>query len=388
MDVIRIGTKMSLTINHIVLFLVGMFFCVSSFSQEPIDVANLSIKLSFDQTQDYYYSFDTGDEIVFNFQMKKGRHFKYVEIASPTNVISTEFKAKKIANQRIKVLNKGVYRFRFYSSSLTNRVANVNIQRVPSSIGRKSFNTGWRWERVIDTAYIPYVKDSLTGYKITPYQETVKELIEAKEEEVLLFQKSQRVHSFYNRNKSKTYLRVDLPRLENTVLKSERLIAWAYWIGVGNEGKEAYEQNIKSFSNLIANAADAYCQTPLAGLAVGTITDLILPSTGEDVDYSFVNDYQNVQNFLNGSQYYLFDSGKGRAAFGRNDSKKHGTFYICLYNDNLTRGIDVDVKVVAVKETKLYEFRKYNKQRKEPQYVKLNKIRMQITEKKYRVPVE
>jgi hypothetical protein len=379
---------MSSSLNILLQTLIGLFFSINSFSQRNIDVANLNIKLSFDETQDYYYSFDTGDEIVFNFQMKKGRHFKYVEISSPTNVISTEFKAKRIANQRIKVLNKGIYRFRFYSSSLTNRVANVNIQRVPSSNGKNNFNTGWKWKRIIDTTHIPYVKDSLIGYKITPYEETVKELIDKKRQEILLFQKSQRVHSYYNENKSKTYLRVNLPHLENTLLKKEKIIAWGYWIGVGKEGQMAYEENVRNFSSFIGETADQYFQTPLAGIAVGVITELILPKLGDDVEYYFIPDHENAKLFYNDLSFLQFDMGKGKGAYGRNDRKTFGTFYIGLSNDNKIRGIDVEVKVIAIKEVQLYEFKTYKRQKKEPQYIKLNKTRMQINERKYRVPVE
>jgi hypothetical protein len=365
-------------------------FCISKlgFSQATIDVANLNIHLSFEESQDYFYSFDTGDIINFNFQMKKGRHFKYVEIASPSQVISTEFKVKKITDQKIKVLKKGVYRFRFYSSSLTNRVANVRIQRIPASSGNLNFNTGWQWKTVIDTTYVSFIKDSLIGYKTIPYQERVKELIDTKKTEVTLFQKSQKVHSYYNSNKSKTYLKVDLPFLENTSVKSEKLIAWAYWIGVGDEARLAFEDNVRSFSNLIGTTADTYFQNPLAGIAIGAIAELIVPKNGEDVAYYFIPDYENAQLFYNDQSFLQFDMGKRTAAYGRNDRIKSGTFYIGLFNDNRIRGIDVDVKIVAVKETKTYEFKTYKKERKEAQYVQLNKMRMQISEQKYRIPIE
>lgn len=358
------------------------------FSQEIIDVANLNVNLSFQETKDYYFTFDEGDEIVFNFVMKKGRHIKSVEIATSSNVKLTEFKAKKITNKKLHVQKKEIYRFRFFSSSLTTRVANVKIQRIPSKNGNSAFNTGWKWLTVRDTVYEPYQKDSLIGYQIIPYKETVKELIGTKKKEILLFQKSQRVHSYYNHNKSRTYLRVDLPRLETTDLKKERILSWAYWIGVGNEGKAAYEKNVRNFSKLIGKAANVYFQTPLAGVALGIITELFIPDKGHDVAYYFMDDFRYVQSFLDGNQFYLFDSGKGRAAFGRNDKRLSGTFYIGLSNDNLTKGIDVEVRVVAIKEIQTFKYKTYNKERKEAQYIKLNKTRMQVKEKNYRVPVE
>jgi hypothetical protein len=113
----------------------------------------------------------------------------------------------------------------------------------------------------------------------------------------MLFEKSQKVHSFYNENKSKTYLLVDLPKTENTKLKEERILSWVYWIGVDQEGKESYEKSLKSVSNLVRKIASNYYQTPLAAFAVGGITEFIIPKTGEDVQYYFINNFFNVQSF-------------------------------------------------------------------------------------------
>lgn len=216
----------------------------------------------------------------------------------------------------------------------------------------------------------------------------MRELKDTQIEEIMLFEKSEKVHSFYNENKSKTYLKVDLPTLKNDEYREENLEAWSYWIGVGQEGHEAYKKNLKSISKLVGKAADVYYQTPLAGIAVGAVTELIIPQTGEDVQYYFISDFQNVQLFYSNQQFLQFDMGKGRAAYGRNDKIKQGVFYIGLSNDNEIRGIDVEVKVLAVKEIKIFENVTYDREKEEPQYVTLDKTRMNINETKVRVPVE
>ncbi|WP_428740167.1 hypothetical protein [Tenacibaculum sp.] len=358
-------------------------------SQEPVLVTESTIVLDLEQTKELVFSFAEGDEIVFNMEMVKGKNIKEIEITEePSNSLFTEFKPERINNRKIQVRNKGIYKFRFYSSSITRRVCKISIYRIPANVSTKNFNTNWKWETVRDTSYTSYQEDSLVGYKTIKYQEMVRELKEKKTEEILLFEKSQKVHSFYNENLSRTYLRVDLPVLNNIPLREESLIAWSYWIGVGQEGQEAYKENLKSVSNLVSKMANAYYKTPLAGLAVGAISELIIPQTGEDVEYYFINDFQNVENFLNKEQFYLFDQGKGRAAYGRNDKIKQGTFFIGLSNDNPLRGIEVDVKVLALKEIKIYENNTYNKEKEEPQFVTLNKTKMNINETKKRVPVE
>lgn len=357
-------------------------------ANNPILITESTISLDYDQTEELFFSFAEGDIIEFDFEMIKGSNLKDIEIYElPNNRIFSEFKAEKFSKKQINVRNKNIYKFKFYSSSLTRRVFKIKIFRIPSNESTKNFNTNWKWETKKDTIYIPYSIDSITGYRTIKYEEKVRELVKTENIEDILFNKSQRVHSFYNQNKSSTYLRVDLPITINSELKEEKIIAWAYWIGVGQEAQKAYQENSKSIGRLANGIATAY-GTPLAGLAVGTITELMIPKTGEDVYYSFIPDYENAEKFVNGQTYLQFDIGKGVAAYGKNSTRTKGTFYIGLYNDNQIQGIDVDVKVVAVKEIKTYEIKVYQKEREEPIKVTLNKKRMEIKETKYRVPVE
>ncbi len=338
---------------------------IKASSQNTVNVSNLNVKLSFGETKNYFFAFEKGDTIVFNLKMIKGKHIRILEIHDSENGIKyTKFKANNISNKKIKVLKKGVYRFKFYSEAIFNRVANVNIQRIPADDSLKDFNTNWKWETVRDTTYTHYTKDSLIGYKTILSKETIKELKNEEVKEITLIDKTQRVHSFYNGNSSKTYLKVDLPTLNNSRFKEENLIAWSYWIGVGQQSKKAYDENIRGMIKLLKKGAGVYFQTPLAGIAIGAITNLITPQNGDDVEYCFVVDFENIKNFLNNQQFYLFDKGKGIAAYGRNDKNKTGSFYIGLSNDNLIRGIDVNVKIVAVKEIRNYENVTYDREKK------------------------
>ncbi len=361
----------------------------NSYGQERISITEATLRLTFEETKEMFYSFAEGDEIILNLSMVRGKHIKEVEIIElPNNSIFLEFKAKKIENKRIKIRNKGMYKFRFYSSSITNRICKFSIDRIPESIETTSFNTNWKWLTVKDTIYTPYQIDSLIGYKTTVYQETIRELKSEKLEEIMLFEKSQTVHSYYNENISKSYLKVELPIINSTFLREENILAWSYWIGVGQESQEAYSKNVHSATKSLGNLANLYYQTPLAGIALGAISNLVTPQIGEDIEYYFIPDFQNVQNFYNNQSFLQFDMGKGRAAYGRNDSLKEGTFYIGLSNDNLLKSIEVNVKVLVVKKVKVYENVVYNRQKKEPEYVTLNKIRRNIIETKIRVPIE
>lgn len=354
----------------------------------PILVTESTISLNSNGTEELFFSFAEGDIIEFDFEMVRGKNIKEIEIFElPNHKIFSEFKAEKITKKQIHIRNKGLYKFKFYSSSMTRRVCKIKITRIPADESTKNFNTNWKWETVRDTIYTPYTIDSITGYNKIQFKEKVRELVKTENVEDMLFNKSQRVHSVTNQNSSKTYLKVDLPNPITTELKEEKVIAWAYWIAVGQEGQRAYQENVKS-AGKIANGLATIYGTPLAGLALGAVTDLAIPNIGEVVHYAFIPDYTNAENFLNGQPYYALDTGKGIAAYGKNSNQTQGNFFIGLSNDNLLLGIDVDVKVVAVKEVKTFKIIEYDRERQEPITVTLNKTRMNINETKIRVPAE
>lgn len=357
------------------------------FGQGIIPITETTLQLGYDETKEVYYSFEEGDQILFNLHMVQGKHIREIEIVElPGNTVFSAFKANEIIGKKIKVRRRGVYKFRFYSSSLTNRACKYTIHRIPTNESTRNFNTNWEWAIQRDTTYTSYQQDSLIGHETIKYQETIKELKEEKLEEIMLFEKSETVHSFYNQNISRTYLRVNLPLLHNTPLREERIVAWSYWIGVGQEARKAYQENVATMTKILEQGANTYYQTPLAGIAIGAISRMITPSIGEDVKYYFLSDHENAQKFYNKQPFLQFDMGKGRAAYGRNDTLRQGSFYIGLLNDNEWRGIEVDVKILVIKEIKTFENVTYNREKENPQYLTLNKTRMHIEETKIRVP--
>ncbi|WP_026914887.1 hypothetical protein [Christiangramia portivictoriae] len=355
----------------------------------PILVTESSVSLNMDETKEFFFSFDKGDEIVFNLEMIKGRNIKAVEIIElPNKQVFSAFKAENISNKTINVREKGVYAFRFYSSSLTTRVCNVRISRKYGESGNPNFDTGWEWKTLKDTTYSNYTIDSITGYNKIKYKDTLRTLVKTDTIDETLFSKSQRVHSYYNENPSSAYLKVDLPQNTFSDLKEDKVLAWAYWIGVGQESQEAYKENIHSISGMAEGLSGLYDVSPLSKLAIGTITDLMIPKTGEDVSYYFMQGFENVQKFMAGTQFYQFDNGKGIAAYGRNNRLTQGTFYIGLSNDNDWHGINVDVKVIAIRQIDHYRKDIVDKIREEPIIVQVNKTRMNIQESKIRVPAQ
>jgi hypothetical protein len=352
---------------------------------QPIDVAELTLKVGGVSTNELFYGFAEGDQIVFSFEELKGKPLKEIEITElPSNSKFMDFKSTSIIDQKITVYKKSVYKFSFRNTALKGRICKIKIQRIPKSEDLITFNTEWKWETLYDTTYVPYTQDSLVGYDTLHYKEKVKELINTEQIEDIVIDKSQKVHSYLNANSSYTYLRIDLPSNKKEAYREQRIIAWAYWIGVGPEATAAYAKNVQAFGDIAASVASAF-GTPLAGLAVGLITDLVMPTRGEDVQYAFMDNHENASAFLAGQTYYRFDHGKGVAAYGKNTKRLQGTFYIGLHNDNNTLGIDANVKIVVVKEIKTYADIEYDRQKITPRYVTLDKKRMVVKSTKIRM---
>lgn len=355
-------------------------------NNSPILVTEATIVLNINQTKELYFSFAKGDEIQFDFEMVKGKHLKEIEVTSlPNTILFSEFKATNFS-KKITVKNKGLFKFKFKSSSLTKRVCKVKIYRTPASEESKNFNTGWKWKTVKDTTYIPYTIDTIIGYNTLKEGTKNRKLIKTETVEDVVFEKSQRVHSFYNENKSKIYLKVDLPQPLLTDTKEEKILAWAYWIGVGKESQEAYKKNVATISEVADSIASKF-KNPLANFAIGKASELITPKVGDDIFYSFITDFENAENFINGKPYTDFDKGKGIVAYGKNTNLTKGKFYIGLHNDNKIRGVDVTIKIVAIKEIKTFEIEETQKEKIEPKKVRLTKKQLKISERKIRVPI-
>ena len=169
--------------------------------------------------------------------------------------------------------------------------------------------------------------------------------------------------------------------------KTEKVLAWAYWIGVNDEGREAYAQNMRNMGGMVADVAGTV-YSPIASIAIGVVTELMIPTSGENVAYYFMDSYQNAQAFMNNQAFYHFDKGKGVAAYGKCSNKLQGTYYIGLFNNNETRGIEVNIKVVAIKEIKEYKDVTSDRVNIKPRYVTLNKRRMEVNKRQVRVSFE
>jgi hypothetical protein len=360
----------------------------SSYAQQgTVNVTDQTLKIAGGSVESLFFGFAAGDEIIFSFEESNGKPLRVIEIIElPESKKFSEFKAVSIVEKRIKVYQKGVFEFRFDNEALTGRVCKIKIDRVPSSSDLISFNTDWKWETVYDTIFTPYKQDSLVGYDTLHYKETLRELIKTEQTENLVMDRTEKVHSYMNSNGNHAYVKVDFPQIRHEEFYKEKITAWAYWIGVGEESNTAYAQNVKAYGGAASKVVGMF--NPLAGVALGVVTHLITPTSGEDVTYRFFDSYDKLQVFLSGQTCYPFVSGTGIAAYGQNNKLLKGPIYIGLYNDNNVMAIDVNIKIVVIVEQSTYADVEHDRMKITPRYVTLNKVRIKVSSSKIRVNVE
>lgn len=347
----------------------ALFLSLTVVSQDVIDVTEQTIKIGGFKEEEILFGFAKGDKIIFSFRETGKKEMKEIEILEyPSNSKFSDYKTQKIENKTISVNQTGVYVFRFKNSAMSGRICQIKIQRIPSSEETRNFNSQVTWETKQETTHNTYTKDVIIGYDTVFTQKTKRELVSTEQKESLIFEKTQRVHSTTNDNGNRTSLFFTLPVNEIGPYKTKRIVSWAYWAGVGEEANQAWKQNSQAISKL-AKGASTYFVTPLGALAVGAITDLLIPKIGEDVSYA-VSDQLNRNLFLAGKQYRIFDEGKGVAGFKRFDNPAmcQGTYFILLSNDNLMQGIDVTVKVIAIIEVNEYVDKQYTETEIRPKY--------------------
>jgi hypothetical protein len=347
------------------------------------DVAELQLKVAPNASEELLYGFAAGDRILFTVEEANGKTVSEVSVAQyPETFKYKEFEVKKEKNREFKVIDKAVYRFKFTNKTKEDRICKVKIQRVPQSSDTKNFNTAVKWATVHDTVWNTFTRDIVVGYDTVFQQKTKRVVAYEKRYEEVVLDKNQRVDAKTTFGDTKVSVPFTLPASYISKDETKKVVAWAYWVGVGEESNEFWKQNRKMIVGAVQGATTIFT-SPLGGIAAGAVTNLVLPSNGEDVEYSLLTE-ANAKLFGQEKPYKSFDSGKGVAAYKRfiDEPLLKGKYTVVLINDNIVQPIDVNVKVSAIIEHIKYKDEKYTDRVITPRYEKKIVREPQIQSKK------
>lgn len=372
------------------MFVVAVFV---GFSQTPIAVADISFKLNSNSTEEFYYSFAEGDVMVVDFELAKGKGVQFEIVELPNQIKTSQFTAR-MTNYRINVFSTKVYLFRI-TNGMGGKMCSLHIKRIPKSQESLNFNTGWKWKTLYDTTYTRYSEDSLVGHDTVHYVETVKEVASKEVSEVILEDKIQEIRSagVIVSDNPRSFVEIKLPQNQKGTNWEKKVVGWGYWLCVGDNSNSFWSQNkdlVAKSASTIAGAAIG----PVGSLIAGGVTSLLIPNAGkaDNVRWSIVQSGQDVNAFMNGGPICpssCLKDGDGPGAAGRFvDKNIQGKYYLCLYNDNIHDRIRVNVKISALVETITYKDVDYPRTRIVPKYVKVPKVRSNISSRQVMVPVE
>lgn len=353
-------------------------------AQKAVRVTEQTLKIKPNSTEELFFGFTEGDRIIFTFSEEDGKKISEVSVAEyPDN---TKFKVvddKKVKKQEIVVIHKSAYQFKFKNESSEGRTVSVLIQRIPPGEAAANFDTAVKWVTEQDTTWNSITKDVVLGYDTLMVQKTRKVVTYEKKYEEMVLDKSQRVNAKTTFDTNVSSVHFTLPKNMISENETKKVVAWAYWVGVGKESSDYWNQNRKMIVGAVQGVA-TYFSTPLGGIAAGAITNLALPSNGEDVEYALVNE-ENKKLYLEEKPIKSYDFGKGVATFKKftEGNLLQGRYFVMLKNDNYVQPIDVNVKVSAIIEHKKINEETYMDRQVTPRYGKQIMSEPVITTRKF-----
>lgn len=310
----------------ILLFL--SFYTLLNAQISPIDVAENTLKIGRFGEETFYYGFAEGDQMIFSFEEVNGKELKEIEIVEmPSSSKFTDYKTKRIDKKRLTINRTGIYKFRFANAAITGRVCRFKIQRIPASDATKNFNTSVSWKTIYDTTYVTESEIYLERTD-TSIVNIVDQLPKISSRNAL------------NGSSNKTIVDFDLPK---------GTISWSYYIGVGNEGKQAYD---KASNEFLTTGAQTVSKIPgygvLAALALHGINYFLKTQGKDNVKYWFITDWDNVLLFRANKPFRQYKQGDVINDAYQMQVPLRGKVYLGLYNDNIRDAIEVTFKVTAV----------------------------------------
>lgn len=293
---------------------------------EKIVVCETSVKIGTMATEELYYGFSEGDQVIINLELVKGRDLKEIEVLEyPSTSISMTHKTKGFTNKTIEISHTGIYKFRFKNSAMSPRICNLKVERIPENEDSKDFKTNVYWRIHKDTTFYTIQEKYLVKkeYQVKTIQPMTEYYINSGS------------HATFKGGKSRITFPVQLPH--NTV-------EWYYEFSASRD-KAAIENAEKSFT-LVTQLTKLIDKTGMLGFGVNALTK----PPGADYCDIYLLDYQNSSLFTSKYQYSYFTIGT-RQNIKSGIVKMNGNsspYYIGIKNPNSLYGVHVAVEVVAI----------------------------------------
>ena len=333
--------------KKIALLIIIFVWMISSqlFGSDTIRVTNQIVRIKSNSNTTVYFSFHQGDVVLFSLKEKKDKKTTLFSIQEDgQRIVYQSQNIQKPLNGLFFVPTTSVYYFKFINDAFFSRNVELVISRIPSSNAYTNFNTTPLWIDEIDTLYDIRKNDQIVRFDSV--WTTIPVLIKdtcLKSEEISLDQTIRLESSISLRKKNRAVIEINMDKGFASELIEIKPVAWAYWIGVGEEAQESWNLALKSLTKITGGLLSKYVN-PLLGFAVGLIPDFVTPIQGKNISYWFVNDTSQVNNFLNKKDFESIEHGKAIVAYGKKNNPNNRKLYLCILNENVISPAEVNVK--------------------------------------------
>ncbi|HTB05765.1 MAG TPA: hypothetical protein VK806_02345 [Bacteroidia bacterium] len=288
----------------------------------------------FPNNPTYFYGFEKGDIMVIDYSAVSNSTNSLDISTCPVNIIKYSNKSfTELHNIRIKVEERGVYRFVMSTKHFGTATGTLSIKRIPANAVSKNFNTGVVWKDVNDTTYRE-VEERYLVKSDTTIIDLSSPTIE--------------VHSKLNSSGNHEYFRFTLPK--NT-------ISWGYYIGVDQSGEQAFQD---ALDNLTKAALPVLTKFPTAGpigaFILSGVNYVAKLQSGESVSYTLVQGDQNRNLFLsNQGGYQEYKSGDVINDLEKMSTNISSPAYFCFRNNNKVTAIHITLRITAITVNQQWE---------------------------------
>lgn len=264
----------------------------------------------------FYYAFEKGDEIVVDFSMSNTNGTNILIISSHPDDI-TKYSNQtlvSLSDHRIKVEERGIYRFSFATNHSFDRNCSLKIKRLPLDPA-KMFNPTVSFKKI----YTPVQVQQTQEYFVNSGS-----------------------NATFKGGNSRVILPIKLPA--NTV-------QWYYTFSAARDLAEVKKTG-EGFQ-LLGNLTKLIDETGALSFGINQLTQ---PS-GADYCEIYLIDYTNITPFENKTEYKYFLSGSRKnlkSGVVKVEDTVHGNLYIGIINPDRYYGIHVSIEAVAIVESTGY----------------------------------
>lgn len=342
---------MQLKTKYLVLLLL---ITINSFGQEnKVLVTETTVKVNAMSSEDLYFGFAEGDQVVLNFELVKGKDLKEIEVFEyPDASLFMDFKTKQIKDKIITINNEGIYKFSFKNPAIGPRIGKLKIERIPSSEMTKVFNTTVHWRQATDTTFFTEQERYLIN------SEYVSKSIVPPVEYFI----NSGSNATFKGGKSRITFPLSLPR--NTV-------EWYYQFS-SSRSKDEIQNTTKTF-NLAGQLSKLIDQTGTLKFGIEALT---MPPGADYCDIYLLN-HENRTGFESKGEYSYFLSGTRKnikSGLVKMDGGAGQSYYMGLKNPDPMHGIHVAIEIVAIvlnEEWGIRDIQKYKVTTWQEPYIKV-----------------